>query len=64
MEQTSTKPRRKTFYQAESQEEIIRLIDIAILYYNTKRIHSNHKDKSPLQFLQETLNKRKTIINL
>jgi transposase InsO family protein len=55
---------RKAFYQAESQEEIIRLIDMAILYYNTKRIHSNHKDKSPLQFLQETLNKRKTITNL
>ena len=49
---------RDVFYEAESEEEIIRLIDKAIVYYNTKRIHSNHKNKSPLQFLKE-LFKRK-----
>lgn len=46
---------RKVFYQAETEEEILRLITGAIEYYNTKRIHSNHKDKSPDEFLKEQL---------
>jgi len=49
---------RDVFYQAESEEEVIRLIDNAIVYYNTKRIHSNHKDKSPLQFLKELVKRK------
>ena len=44
---------RNAFLQAETKEEIIQLINEAILYYNTKRIHSNHQNKSPLQFLRE-----------
>lgn len=44
---------RNAFLQAETKEEIIQLIDKAIVYYNTKRIHSNHKNKSPLQYLRE-----------
>lgn len=44
---------RDAFLQAETREEVIQLINKAILYYNTKRIHSNFKNKSPLQFLQE-----------
>jgi len=44
---------RDAFLQAETQEEVIQLIHQAILYYNTKRIHSNHQNKSPLQYLQE-----------
>jgi len=44
---------RNAFLQAETKEEIIQLINEAILYYNTKRIHSNHKNKSPLQYLRE-----------
>jgi len=47
--------RRKVFYQAETEEEVLRLISKAIEYYNTKRIHSNHKDKSPDEFLKELL---------
>lgn len=47
--------RKKLFYQAESEEEIFRLISEALTYYNMKRIHSNHKDKSPDEFLQELL---------
>lgn len=46
---------KKVFYQAESEAEIVRLISKAIEYYNTKRIHSNHKDKSPDEFLKELL---------
>lgn len=54
---------REAFLQAETEEDILQLIDKAIMYYNAKRIHSNHKDKSPLQFLKELFNK-KTINNL
>lgn len=48
---------RDAFLQAENQEEILLLIDKALSYYNTKRIHSNHKDKSPVQFLKESFKK-------
>jgi len=44
---------RDVFLQTETKEEVIRLINMAMLYYNTKRIHSNHKNKSPFEFLQE-----------
>ena len=44
---------KQAFLQAETKEEIIQLIHKALLYYNTKRIHSNHKNKSPLQYLRE-----------
>jgi len=44
---------RNAFLQAETREEAIQLINKAILYYNTKRIHSNHQNKSPLQYLRE-----------
>lgn len=50
---------KDAFFQAESREEIICLIDKAIMYYNAQRIHSNHKDKSPLQFLKELLKSKK-----
>lgn len=43
---------KKTFYQAETEGEILHLISEAIVYYNTKRIHSNHEDKSPDEFLR------------
>jgi transposase InsO family protein len=46
---------KKTFYQARTKEEIFQLISEAIFYYNAKRIHSNHKDKSPDQFLKQLL---------
>lgn len=46
---------KSTFYQAKTGEEIFRLISEAIVYYNTKRIHSNHKDKSPDEFLSTLL---------
>jgi len=49
---------REAFLQAENREEILQLIERVIMYYNTKRIHSNHKDKSPLQFLKESFNKK------
>lgn len=48
---------KEVFLHAETQEEILQLIEKAILYYNTKRIHSNHKDKSPVQFLKESFQK-------
>jgi len=51
---------RDVFLQTETKEEVIRLINMGILYYNTKRIHSNHKNKSPFEFLQE-LQKEKNI---
>lgn len=46
---------REVFYQAKTEEEIVRLISQAISYYNTKRIHSAHKDKSPDEFLRSRL---------
>lgn len=46
---------RHVFYQAQTEGEIIRLISDAIKYYNTERIHSNHKNKSPDEFLKELL---------
>lgn len=46
---------KQVFYQAQTETEILRLISEAIEYYNTKRIHSNHKDKSPDEFLKELL---------
>jgi transposase InsO family protein len=46
---------KKTFYQAKTESEILKLISQAILYYNSKRIHSNHKDKSPDEFLKSIL---------
>lgn len=49
---------KTVFYQAETKEEIISLIDQAITYYNEKRIHSAHKDKSPMQFLKEVLKQK------
>ena len=48
---------REVFLQAETKEEILQLIERALLYYNAKRIHSNHKDKSPVQFLKESFKK-------
>lgn len=49
---------KAVFLEADTEEEIIRLIDRAISYYNTTRIHSAHKDKSPMQFLKETLKQK------
>lgn len=46
---------KSTFYQAKTEEEILQLISEAIVYYNAKRIHSNHKDKSPDEFLSTLL---------
>lgn len=46
---------KQVFYQARTEAEIIRLISGAIKYYNRERIHSNHKDKSPDEFLKEIL---------
>jgi len=46
---------KNTFYQAKTEEEIIQLISEAIVYYNAKRIHSNHKNKSPDEFLSTLL---------
>jgi len=43
------------FYHAKTEEEILHLISKAIMYYNTKRIHSVHKDKSPDEFLSSLL---------
>lgn len=48
---------KEVFLEAENQEEILQLIERALVYYNTKRIHSNHKDKSPVQFLKESFKK-------
>lgn len=48
---------KEVFLQAETQDEILHLIEKAVLYYNAKRIHSNHKDKSPIQFLKESFQK-------
>lgn len=42
---------KNTFYQVKTEDEILQLISKAIVYYNAKRIHSNHKDKSPDEFL-------------
>lgn len=44
---------KQVFYQAKTEKEIIRLISQAINYYNSKRIHSSHKNKSPDEFLKE-----------
>lgn len=46
---------KSTFYQAKTEKEIFQLISEAIFYYNSKRIHSNHKDKSPNEFLKQLL---------
>lgn len=46
---------RKVFYQVKTEGEIIRLISQAISYYNTKRIHSAHKNLSPDEFLKSRL---------
>lgn len=46
---------KKVFYQAQTEDEVIHLIFQAITYYNTKRIHSAHKNKSPDEFLKEWL---------
>jgi putative transposase len=46
---------RHVFYQAQTEDEIIRLISNAITYYNTERIHSNHKNKSPDEFLKSII---------
>lgn len=46
---------KSVFYQAKTEEEILQLISKAIVYYNVKRIHSNHKDKSPDEFLSTLL---------
>jgi len=46
---------KTVFYQAKTEEEILHLISKAIMYYNTKRIHSVHKDKSPDEFLSSLL---------
>lgn len=46
---------KKTFYQAKTEEEILSLISYAISYYNSKRIHSTHFDKSPDEFLNSIL---------
>lgn len=45
----------EVFYQAKTEEEIIRLISQALTYYNTKRVHSAHIDKSPDEFLKSRL---------
>lgn len=46
---------KRVFYEAETEEEVRHLISQAISYYNTKRIHSIHKDKSPDEFLKSCL---------
>jgi len=46
---------KSTFYQVKTEDEILQLISKAIVYYNAKRIHSNHKDKSPDKFLSTLL---------
>ena len=46
---------KKVFYEAKTEGEVKRLITDAILYYNTKRIHSAHIDKSPDEFLRSHL---------
>lgn len=46
---------KTVFYQAKTEDEILHLISEAIIYYNAKRIHSNHKDKSPDEFLSTLL---------
>lgn len=46
---------KEVFYECETEEEIRTTIDRAILYYNTKRIHSAHIDKSPLEKCEELL---------
>lgn len=46
---------KNTFYQVKTESEILQLISKAIVYYNAKRIHSNHKDKSPDEFLKQLL---------
>jgi len=46
---------RQVFYQAKTESDVIRLISQAITYYNTIRIHSAHKNKSPDEFLKSRL---------
>lgn len=46
---------RQVFYEARNEAEILQLISEAIEYYNTIRIHSNHKNKSPDEFLAEII---------
>lgn len=46
---------KNTFYQVKTEDEILQLISKAIVYYNAKRIHSNHKDKSPDELLSTLL---------
>lgn len=43
---------KEVFYEAKTESEVKQLISQAILYYNTKRIHSAHIDKSPDEFLK------------
>lgn len=46
---------KKVFYQAKTENEVILLISQAIIYYNTIRIHSAHKNMSPDEFLRSRL---------
>lgn len=46
---------KKVFYEAKTEREVKHLISQAISYYNTKRIHSAHKNKSPDEFLKSRL---------
>jgi transposase InsO family protein len=46
---------KRVFYEAKTENEVKQLISKAILYYNTKRIHSAHIDKSPDEFLKSRL---------
>ena len=46
---------KKVFYEVKTEGEVKHLIFQAISYYNTKRIHSAHKSKSPDEFLKYRL---------
>lgn len=46
---------KQVFYEEKTEKEVKQLISKAILYYNTKRIHSTHKNKSPDEFLKDVL---------
>lgn len=46
---------KRVFYEVKTETEIIGLISEAIVYYNTKRIHSAHKNLSPDEFLKSRL---------
>lgn len=46
---------KRVFLEAKTENEVKQLIFNAISYYNTKRIHSSHKDKSPDEFLKSRL---------